>query len=248
MTKLVTFPIQCGDDIHCIDLDTEYNARVRSHTQEDINIERTIKDLCPEYEGSGCMRFLDSLDLQIANFDDHRDSDYSGKSHGVSLLWMLYANDYIVPYHVRAVCYAQCMKYLIKKNWLVAFNGVDVVYDYLNELIENDGKSVSLKVASSGLGARIYRIAPESKSSHLTDEWVRYFERYVNKTMVYRINSLFESEASYFDREIMDEVTSFYNRFFDNIYNGVFPNYAKWYDDMMASAIKEYAKKEGCVV
>jgi hypothetical protein len=140
------------------------------------------------------------------------------------------------------------MKYLIKKNWLVAFNGVDIVYDYLDELIENDGKSVSFKVASSGLGAQIYRIAPESKSSHLTDEWVRYFENYVNKTMIYRINSLFESKASYFDREIMEEVTGFYDKLFEHISAGVFSSAVEWYDDMMASAIKEYAKKEGCVV
>jgi len=129
MTTMVVVPVRCGDGYHFVDIDTEYKASIRSHTEEDIATELTIKDLCPEYEMAGCVEFLTNLEDQkqecLDMVDDGGRRSYSDTEilSGVpynSKSALVYAIDYsdCINANIMAAYLAKALKNIIMMSEL----------------------------------------------------------------------------------------------------------------------------------
>lgn len=120
MTTMVVVPVKCGDEYHFVDIDTKYNATVRSHSEEDISLELTMRDLCPEYEMAGCVEFstifdqqkvecLEIVSIEYSEIEALSGVPYNSKS---ALLYAMDLSDHIGS-NVAAVYLAKVLRYLI---------------------------------------------------------------------------------------------------------------------------------------
>lgn len=157
MTKLVSIPIQCGGESHCIELDTECHASIINHSHDDVDLELTMKDLCPEYELNGCISMYKKIDDLIWSFTGSVDgsTDEITKSHKGKYEFVLHMleNPTYVPRSIRAVYLATVIKELIKKGNVVdllSSCGTDLIMIGGDEAIKRAIKTIDFILNKHG--------------------------------------------------------------------------------------------------
>jgi hypothetical protein len=193
MTKLVTVPIRCGDKWHCVDIDTDYEVHVRNHSQEDIDAELTIKDLCPEYKMVECVKFSEITSATAAILEDP-DVRVGWTASDTTFMSSIIFNDESVANNIRVLYFAIMLKRIMDRvdlSWHVKTRrGLSIkkyqneVIEYLNKIILSNGMGIPEKLVHISMSDNI-----ESVDSRINFE---YFElvRYLNGGVDWRFDQL----------------------------------------------------------
>jgi len=67
----LVFPVVCDGDIHFVEVDPEDEDDIilLNHSDEDIDVHRTIQDLCPEAVVPACLNLSDRIDSHFDSWD-----------------------------------------------------------------------------------------------------------------------------------------------------------------------------------
>jgi hypothetical protein len=115
VTKLLSIPVRCGDEVHCIEMDHEGGLRIICHSDNDIDVELTILDLCPEYVINQCITMFGKLDKLITDWivmsNDKSFCNNEDESH--SFIMFIVRHPTLLHRSIRAVYLATVIKELV---------------------------------------------------------------------------------------------------------------------------------------
>jgi hypothetical protein len=246
MTKLVTVPIQCGNEWHCVDIDTNYGVHVRNHSQEDIDAELTIKDLCPEYEMVECVKFSATISASISILG-YSDARASWVASDTTLMSSIVFSEFTLP-NAQVLYFATMLRDLVQRCDLPSHIRIkkgmsirdysDKVIEYLDKIIASNGEKIPERLVHISVSEN--NLEPIEVIT-IGIGYIRLI-LYLNGGIDWRLDHLSKGDIGvYFN--VKSGVFGLYR---DIITGHGVDNVATWSDKIIIDILNKEAKRLGC--
>lgn len=243
---MVTFPVRCCGEIHCISVFDDFDVYLANHLQDEIESRLALHELGADLHG--CIE----LHSSVGNFCD--------PGGGVPAIFHLldfleYPEEPIVDARaMRIFCIARLYKYFIDKN-ISKMTHTDEIVSFLSEIISSHGNDVPDLIRGVGYGVWMTNEAVSTIGRKDSNWIVNYLNFALPMHLCYMGGKYWESAGS--NAGVVLTAMKFYaiantkRTVAASVESDLYRREAEareWGDDVIADAINDHAANHGCEV